>query len=107
MPIFAMTKYRGIATLSGANIKAKIVIAKTIPLPGKRCLDKAYAAMALNKITAINVDAVVSKLLNKYRLKGTTVDCDFISKSEKLSSVGLRTRNLGGYINNSLIGLNA
>ena len=65
------------------------------------------APIAETITVSTTVVTAVTTLFRMYRVKGTSELLRAVSKLEKLVKVGFRTRNLGGYINNSSIGLKA
>ena len=73
----------------------------------KRFFEKTYAAHAHIISAPKTVITVVITLLNKYLEAGMLVLEERLNSDIKLSRVGLRTKNLGGYAISSSIGLKA
>lgn len=76
-------------------------------LPGNLYFAKGYAAMDAIKICPTVPRTLIKMLLNRYLLKGTKELANNANKSLKFLVVGFITKNLGGKINNSSIGLKA
>ncbi|GMQ57929.1 hypothetical protein AN1V17_23240 [Vallitalea sediminicola] len=107
IPMLTTIKNLGIATATGTNIKAKVLILLNVAFPLNSNFDKAKAAHELIKSVSMITLTVTMILLNKYLDAGIPDSAEKLNNNLKFSKVGFFTKNLGGYANSSVKGLNA
>jgi hypothetical protein len=73
-----------------------VLISNNNFLPLNLSFANPYADSAVNKMAKKTPTPVISKLFNMYRENGTPEVETSRASSMKLSSVGLRTKNVGG-----------